>query len=59
VVTPAADMPRVALESGARLVIINQGETPFDQVVHLRFEEATGEVLPQAVAQLKVLMKLS
>jgi len=25
VVTPAADMPRVALESGARLVIINKG----------------------------------
>ena len=25
VVTPAADMPRVALQSGARLVIINQG----------------------------------
>jgi NAD-dependent SIR2 family protein deacetylase len=59
VVTPAADMPRVAIESGARLVIINRGETPFDRVVHLRFEEATGEVLPQAVAQLKILMKLS
>ena len=28
VVYPAADMPRAALESGARLVIINQGETP-------------------------------
>jgi NAD-dependent SIR2 family protein deacetylase len=59
VVTPAADMPRVALESGARLVIINRGETPFDRVVHLRFEEATGDVLPQAVAQLRILMKLS
>ena len=59
VVTPAADMPRVALESGARLVIINKGETPFDRVAHLRFEERTGEVLPQAVAQLKELMKVS
>jgi NAD-dependent deacetylase len=59
VVTPAADMPRVALESGARLVIINKGETPFDRVVHLRFEERTGEVLPPAVAQLKQLMKIS
>jgi len=59
VVTPAADMPRVALESGARLVIINKGETPFDRVAHLRFEERTGEVLPQAVAQLKQLMKVS
>ncbi|MFC2068319.1 Sir2 family NAD-dependent protein deacetylase [Chloroflexota bacterium] len=27
-VYPAADMPKVAVESGARLVIINQGETP-------------------------------
>ena len=57
VVTPAADMPRVALETGARLVIINQGETPFDRLAHLRFEERTGEVLPRAVAQLKGLMK--
>ena len=57
VVTPAADMPRVALQSGARLVIINQGETPFDQQVHLRFSEAIGEVLPPAVAQLKGLIE--
>jgi len=56
VVTPAADMPRVALQSGARLVIINQGETPFDQRTHLRFSEAIGEVLPPAVARLKGLM---
>jgi len=57
VVTPAADMPRVALQSGARLVIINRGETPFDRVCHLRFEEGIGEVLAPAVAQLKELMK--
>ena len=59
VVTPAAHMPQVALQSGARLVIINQGETPFDRVVHLRFEEGTGEVLTAAVARLKELMKRS
>jgi len=53
VVYPAADMPRVALQSGAKLVIINQGETPFDRNVHLRFSEVAGEVLPPAVAQLK------
>lgn len=56
VVTPAADMPRVALQSGARLVIINKGETPFDRVCHMRFEERTGEVLSKAVAHLKELM---
>jgi mono-ADP-ribosyltransferase sirtuin 6 len=59
VVTPAADMPKVALKSGARLVIINQGETPFDRVAHLRFWERIGDVLPPAVAQLKGLMKAS
>lgn len=59
VVTPAADMPRVALQSGARLVIINQGETPFDRVCHLRFDERIGDVLPPAVDQLKQLIKAS
>jgi len=53
VVTPAANMPVEALRAGAKLVIINNGETPLDQYVHLRFHESTGEVLPQAVALLK------
>ena len=57
VVTPAADMPRVALQAGAKLVIVNQGETPFDDNVDLRFSEAIGDVLPPAVQQLKSLMK--
>jgi len=58
VVTPAADMPRVAVESGARLVIINKGETPLDRLAHLRFEEEIGHTLPPAVAQLKELMNI-
>ena len=58
VVTPAADMPRVALQSGARLVIVNKGETPLDRAAHLRFGERTGEVLPPAVDRLKKLMKV-
>lgn len=56
VVTPAADMPREALQSGAKLVIINQGETPFDRVANLRFHESIGDVLPRAVRGLKRLM---
>lgn len=58
VVYPAADMPRMALESGARLVIINQGETPFDGLAHLRFGEGIGEVLPPTVDELKELMEI-
>jgi len=56
VVTPAAEMPREALMVGAKLVILNQGETPFDSQAHLRFHETIGEVLPRAVKRLKRLM---
>jgi NAD-dependent deacetylase len=57
VVTPAAHMPVEALRAGAKLVIINRGETPLDKHCHLRFQEGTGEVLTQAVALLKQKMK--
>ncbi len=56
VVTPAAEMPREALTAGAKLAIINQGETPFDAQAHLRFHDEIGEVLPRAVKRLKRLM---
>jgi NAD-dependent deacetylase len=55
VVTPAADMPRLALESGAKLVIINQGETPLDRKAALLFGEKIGTVLPEAIERLKTL----
>lgn len=58
VVTPAADMPLEALRSGAKLVIINQGETPLDHHANLRFNEKIGDVLPRAVKGLKRLMGL-
>jgi NAD-dependent SIR2 family protein deacetylase len=58
VVTPAADMPREALHSGAKLVITNQGETPFDHRASLRFYENIGDVLPVTVKRLKKLMGL-
>jgi NAD-dependent protein deacetylase/lipoamidase len=58
VVTPAANMPEEALRASSKLVIINQGETPFDAHAHLRFNEGIGEVLPKAVKRLKRLMGL-
>lgn len=57
VVYPATDMPRLALDAGAKLVIINQGETPYDGQTQLRFSERIGEVLPAAVKRLKELMQ--
>ena len=59
VVYPAADLPRLALERGRKLVIINQGETPYDGQVDLRFSESIGEVLPPAVKRLKELLNTS
>jgi NAD-dependent deacetylase len=56
VVFPAADMPQIARRKGAKLVIINQGETPMDSKVHLRFDESTGDVLTGTVSRLKQLM---
>ncbi len=59
VVTPAAYMPREALKVGAKLVIINKGETPFDSICHLRFDERIGDVLPQAVSELRKHMDIN
>jgi NAD-dependent deacetylase len=53
VVYPAADIPQVAHFSGAKLVIINQGDTPLDSQADLRFREAIKDVLPPAVQRLK------
>jgi len=53
VVSPANEMPRVALESGARLILLNRGETPFDGLAHLCIEAGIGEVLPPVVERVK------
>ncbi len=53
VVTPAAEMPRLAQQAGARLVIINRGETPLDHMAQLRFDEDIASVLPPVVEKLK------
>ena len=50
VVYPVADLPRVALEAGARLVILNAEETPYDRVAHAVVRDRIGEVLPKIVA---------
>jgi NAD-dependent deacetylase len=54
-VFPAADMPRLAVAQGAKLVIINQGETPLDSVAEILIEEKIGLVLPPSVRKLKSL----
>ena len=45
VVTPAADLPVLAKESGARLVIINREPTPLDSLADLVLRRAIGACL--------------
>jgi len=53
VVEPAASLVGLALRSGARVVLANQGKTPYDEAVTLRVWTGIGEVIPPAVEQVK------
>jgi len=53
VVYPAAQMPLIAKDNGARLVIINLTDTPHDQYADVVINEKIGYVLPQIVEQVK------
>jgi NAD-dependent deacetylase len=53
VVTPAASLVGLALRSGARVVLANQGKTPYDEAVTLRVRTGIGEVIPPAVKRVK------
>lgn len=56
VVSPANTFPLVAVRSGAKLIIMNRGETPIDEAANLRFEEGIGEVLPPMIERSKELI---
>lgn len=49
VVHPAASLPALAVRSGARLAIVNVGETPLDPLAEVLVREPAGRALPQAV----------
>jgi len=50
VVYPAADIPAVALRSGAQLIVINAEPTPFDELAAVVVRGKSGEVLPEILA---------
>jgi NAD-dependent deacetylase len=50
-VYPAAALPEVALSHGARLVIVNGEETPFDRYADAVSHATLGELLPALVAR--------
>ncbi len=49
VVYPAADIPLVALRSGARMIVINAEPTPYDELAEVVIQGRSGEVLPEIV----------
>ena len=49
-VFPAAGLPEIAIRNGARLVILNAEQTPFDPVADVVLRDQLGEVLPALVA---------
>jgi NAD-dependent deacetylase len=57
VVTPAANMPGIAKKNGAKLIIINQGETPYDQVADVKFDGLIEEILPSIMEKVREIIK--
>jgi NAD-dependent deacetylase len=52
VVEPAASFPRLAKQSGAALVIINNQETPLDDIADIVIREPIGETMRKLLRQL-------
>lgn len=53
VVYPAADLPIYAMENGARVVLINIGETPIDNEVDIKIEEKIGPILTSIIVEIR------
>jgi NAD-dependent deacetylase len=53
VVTPAADLPQLAKERGARLVIINRDSTPLDTIADAKITGSIGDVLTEIDAAIR------
>ncbi len=58
VVYPAAYMPQYALQSGARLVIINIGETPLDRRATVLISAKAGDTMSAIVSKVKEKIRL-
>jgi NAD-dependent deacetylase len=53
VVYPAAGLPEIALRNGARLVVMNAEETPYDPVADAVVRDPLGTVLPALVGRIR------
>ena len=53
-VYPAAELPAIALRNGAKLVIMNAQETPYDDHASVIVRDPLGAVLPEIVDRLRM-----
>ena len=53
VVYPAAEMPAIAYRAGAKLIIINKGDTPYDNMADIKMSENVAEIVPAIVNKVK------
>ena len=56
-VNPAASLVGLALRSGAQVVLVNRGETPYDEAAALRAWAGIGELIPPAVERAKRVLR--
>ncbi len=56
VVTPAAYVPMIAKENGAKLIIVNLEETAMDHLADVVIRGRAGEILPKIVERVKTLL---
>lgn len=56
VVSPAADLPVLAMKNNAKTILLNKGKTPLDSKVDIKIEENIGQVLPKIVEEVKSLL---
>jgi len=59
VVTPAANMPGIAKQNGAKLILLNKGDTPYDHVADIRFDNLIEDVLPPIMEKVRLMVKSS
>jgi len=57
VVTPAANMPGYAKQYGAKLILLNKGETPYDEIADIRFDNLIEDVLPPIMEKVREILK--
>lgn len=57
VVHPVALLPRTALEAGARLIVVNQGETPYDERADVVLRDDVGDALDALAREVAALSR--